>query len=209
MLFKSKKHASEAAFENASTNELLHVYYDGHRLKGLQVLDASKTTPVYNIDIKWHILKMPKLAIYSTATGNLLASVDYSMIKKRISMNYGGQAINLNAPGFWGLDYKYPSPTLNGREMTWQHKKKLDELNMVLLDDQAMPLARFIPTTWAMKKGGKIELLNSRVSGPQGGALRDEIVVTAIAVMVYRHIQRQYAATSSAASSSSAAAASS
>jgi hypothetical protein len=207
MLFKSKEKEQVAQHNDASSNNLLHVYYEGKMMRGLQVLDSSKTSQVYKIDIKQHLFKMPKLAIYSAASGDLISTVEYKSMKKRITLNYCGNEVILNAPGFWGLDYKYASPTLNGQQMTWQHQKKLDELNMALLDANAMPVARFLPSNWAMKKGGKIEILDSAINSQQAQALMDEIVVTALAVMVYRHVQRQQAGAASASSSSSAAAA--
>jgi hypothetical protein len=205
MLFKSKEKEQDAQYNDASPNNLLHVYYEGKMMRGLQVLDSSKTSQVYKIDIKQHLLKMPKLAIYSAA-GDLISTVEYKSLKKRITLDYRGSPVILNAPGFWGLDYKYASPTLSGQQMTWQHQKKLDELNMALLDANAMPVARFLPSNWAMKKGGKIEILDSAMNSQQAQALMDEIVVTALAVMVYRHVQRHQAGAASASSSASAAA---
>lgn len=75
--------------------------------------------------------------------------------------------------------------------MTWKPRSKWDELKLALLDDKAMPVARFEPTEWSTKKSGKFELLER---GVESEAVMDEVVATGLAVVCYRQLQRAAAA---------------
>ncbi|KAE8444368.1 hypothetical protein EG329_000568 [Mollisiaceae sp. DMI_Dod_QoI] len=90
------------------------------------------------------------------------------------------ESIALTSHGIFKLDYAYSSSTFPGMKMTWKHRKVVDDLDMVLLDDRAMPIARFDPTNWSLKKSGKLELLEACTAN---GAVMDEVVTTGLAGM--------------------------
>jgi hypothetical protein len=93
----------------------------------------------------------------------------------------------MTSHGLFKLDYSYESPAFGGMRMTWKPRKKTDELNMVLLDDQAIPVGRFEPSNWALKKNGKMELLGPSLKNEK---VMDEVVATCLAVIHYRQMQR-------------------
>jgi hypothetical protein len=152
-------------------------------MQGLRVYDSDKTTPLYEVELGWKKLEMK---IRSTATNNEIGTAEYHFVKTRIDTTVHGTPIRLSSQ-HWNREYTYDSPAFIGAKLTWKPQRKLDELDMVLLDEKAMPIARFMPANWAMKKGGKLEILSQSVGGQE---VMDEVVVSTLAVMYYRHVQR-------------------
>lgn len=186
---KGEKATLESTLTTART---LHVYYGSGHFRSVHVVDENKSTPVYNVDChhKW-LKSYPTLNIRSAFNNTELASISYHGWKARIDAIISGQPVILTTKGFGRVNFSYDSPALSGARVTWTAQKRLDELNMVLLDDKAMPLARFLPAGLSWKKCGRLELLNTAMTSPQ---LMDEIAITALAIMVYRHVERQNAA---------------
>ncbi len=174
---------------------LLHIYYEDKWLRKIHVLDSDKSTLLY--DIETNRLKRPDMIIHSGTNNDTIGTVKIHAFKTRIETCIHDQDIELTAGSWMKGDYSYESRILQNSKMTWEPQRKLQPLDMVLLDDKAMPVARFIPTDFAMKKAGKIELIGESANDPR---VVDEIVVTALAIMQFRHIQQRGAMAATAAS---------
>ena len=155
-----------------------------------RVLDSDKTSVVYTINNQ---SKKPQLTIQSTSTNSIIGRFVFHLLTSRIDATVHAHYFSMTSHGLFKLDYSYESPAFGGMKMTWKPRKKTDELNMVLLDDQAMPVARFEPSNWAVKKNGKMELLWMSLRNEE---VMDEVVATGLAVIHYRQMQRLVAATS-------------
>jgi hypothetical protein len=140
-------------------------------------------------------IRKPNMIIRKESANTEIGTVNFHTFSCRIDTTIGGQILSLTSRGWAGRHYEFDSPSFGNTKLAWKAQRKIDELNMALLDDRDMPIAKFIPVDWAMKKTGKIEILNDRVTTEE---MMDEIVVTALAIWNYRHIQRSAAAAASA-----------
>ena len=169
-----------------SQNRLLHIYYADKWLRKVHVLDSDKSTLLY--DVETNRLKRPDMIIRSAMTNETIGTVKIHAFRTRIETCIHDQDIELSMGSWMKGDYSYESRVLHNAKMTWETQRKLQPLDMVLLDDKAMPVCKFIPVGLTMKKAGKIELLGEVTRDPR---MLDEIVVTALAIMQYRHIQQR------------------
>lgn len=169
-----------------SSDRLLHVYYEDKWLRKIHVLDSDKSTLLY--DVETNRLKRPDMIMRSPTTHETMGTVKIHAFRTRIETCINDQDIEMTMGSWMKGDYSYESRALQNAKMTWQPQRKLQPLVMVLLDDKAMPVAKFIPVCFAMKKAGKIELLGEAAHDSR---VVDEIVVTALAIMQYRHIQQR------------------
>jgi hypothetical protein len=154
-----------------------------------RVLDSDKTSVVYTINNQ---SKKPQLTIQSTSTNATIGTFVFHTWTCRIDATVHNHSFSMTTHGLFKPDYSYESPAFGSMKMTWKPRKKTDELNMVLLDDQAMPVARFEPSNWALKKNGKMELLGPSLKNEE---VMDEVVATGLAVIHYRQMQRLVTAT--------------
>jgi hypothetical protein len=154
-----------------------------------RVLDSDKTSVVYTIDNR---SKKPHLTIQSASTNATIGTFVFHSLASRIDATIHGHSFPMTSHGLFKLDYSYESLAFRGTKMTWKPRKKTDELNMVLLDDKAIPVARFEPSNWALKKNGKMELLGPSLKNEK---VMDEVVATGLAVIHYRQMQRLVTAT--------------
>jgi hypothetical protein len=154
-----------------------------------RVLDSDKTSVIYTINNQ---SKKPQLTIQSASTNATIGTFVFHLLTSRIDATVQDHSFSMTSHGLFKLEYSYESPAFGGMKMTWKPRKKTDELNMVLLDDQAMPVARFEPSNWAVKKNGKMELLGPSLRNEE---VMDEVVATGLAVIHYRQMQRLVAAT--------------
>jgi hypothetical protein len=171
-----------------NSSRTLHIYCDGHTRRKLRVLGDDKGTELYTATMK---PRKPNMIVRKESANTDIGTVNYHTLSTRIDITVAGQTLSLTSRGWTQRHYQFDSPAFSNAKLTWRAQSKIDEMNMALLDDRDMPVARFIPVDWAMKKTGKIEFLNERVTNEE---LMDEIVVTALAIWNYRHIQRSASA---------------
>ena len=179
----------------STSNRLLHIYYDDKWLRKLKVVDSDKTTLLY--DVETNRMRRPDMIMRRGDSNDTIGTVKIHLFRTRIETYVHDQHLQLTSSSCMKGDYSYTSPALQNTTLTWQPRRKLDPLDMVLLDDKAMPIAKFSPTYWAKKKTGKIEFLGNHANDQ---SVMDEIVVTALAIMQFRHIQMRGAAAGAAAS---------
>ena len=133
------------------------------------------------------------MTIHSVSSNASIGTVNFHALTTRIDTIIHNQSVALTSHGIMKLPYSYNSSAFGGMKMTWKPRSKLDELNLVLLDDKAIPVAKFEPTNWSTHKSGKFELLERSTSN---AGVMDEVVSTGLAVIYYRQLQRLAAAIS-------------
>ena len=182
----SNNNCAYSSAQPETTGRVLHVVYTSGWLTKLQVLESDKTTALYECDT--NRLKRPDMIMRSGADNSEMGTVKIHLFKSRIETYVHGQHIPLNSGGMLKGSYSFTSPAFQNATLTWQPRRKMDPLDMVLLDDQAMPVARFLKGEYygLKKAAGQIELLGNS-AGNQ--AMMDEIVVTALAILQLRQIQ--------------------
>ena len=191
----------DSASENSLNGRLLHVYYDDWLLRSAKVLDADKTTLMYTIDLK---CRKSNMKIHSSASNSQVGEVKFHLLSSRIDTTVHSQEISLTSQGCSKQAYSYTSPARGHTTLSWKARSRWgNPLNLILFDESGLPLARFQPASWAMKKAGKLELLGS---SSESGQLMDEVVVTGLAVAQLRHQQMMATYGGSSAASSVAAA---
>lgn len=168
-------------------------YYNAHTT--VHVYDTvDKSSEAYRIDTKY---RKPQMTIRS-GIDDVVATANFHTLKGRIDMTHRGQPLTLDAHGFLGVQYSYTSAAFNGERMNWRPRKKLDDLNMVLLNEKGIAIARYKPDYRGRRRGGTLEMLSECLSSE---AAAEEVVVAALAVMHYKEAQRMSAATSAPATS--------
>jgi hypothetical protein len=173
---------SESLADSRTVYVEYHHYWNLHN--DIRVMDSDKSTDLYTIAARY---RKPQMTVHSARTNSDIATVVFHNLKTRIEMTYHGQEMVLNSGGFLGVKYSYDSPTLNGEKMMWQPRKKLDDLNMVLLNGQGIAIARYKPNYKSCKRGGALEMLAECVKNEQ---LMEEVIVMAMAVIHYKETQR-------------------
>ena len=183
--------------DGSSGGRLLHVYYDDWKMKSIRVLDSDKTTLLYSIDLK---SRKPHMRIHSGSSNSQIGEINFHLLGTRIEGTLDSRDISLTPQGFTKKIYDYTSSTFPNTTLSWKPQSKWSNpLNLVLLDANAMPVARFMPVNWSKKKAGKLELLgSSAVTGP----MMDEVVVTGLAVAQYKAQRMRTAGAASASSAS-------
>ncbi|EXJ55642.1 hypothetical protein A1O7_08571 [Cladophialophora yegresii CBS 114405] len=168
----------------------LHVQYDDYwnLHTTIHVTTANNTNPnvpteLYTIDARH---RKPQMRIRSPAQNIEVATVVFHMLKTRIDVTLRGRQFSLESARL-NMQYSYTSRAMGGEKLTWRPRKKLDPLNMVLLNGRGVAIARFKPEYWGSKRGGLLELL------PECWTTDDtmeEVLVVALAVVHWRETQR-------------------
>jgi hypothetical protein len=174
------------------SSRLLHVYCEGTIHFTIYVTNADKTSRLYAVETH---LRKPHLKFHSLLSNSAIGTADYHTFKTRIDTTIHGHSVSLNTKGSLKPGYTYMSPAFSNSQMFWEQRSKCNDLNLVLLDDKAMPVARFESVNWSVKKFGKLELLNSCLGDDK---MVDEIVVTAIALVYFKWLRNRAVATTAA-----------
>jgi hypothetical protein len=190
--------ADTGAFHEAENNDdqtrSLLVQFDNWKWRNATILDSNTKTPLYRVEC--HVRK-PQIIIRSVLESE--AGIDptgdatFHTFSSRISIRLHGHDMDLSSRGMLKDGYTYTSPTRNGEKMTWQGEKRPFDLNLVCLDEKALPVARTSFGKWSITKAGTIELAGKNVI--EEGHERDEVVLTALAV-VQQRLMVYYGATS-------------
>ncbi|KIW98104.1 uncharacterized protein Z519_01688 [Cladophialophora bantiana CBS 173.52] len=173
-----------------SESRTLHVQYQDYwnHHTTIRVLDTDPTTVIYTVDARY---RKPQMTIRSNSNDGEVATVDFHCLTTRIDMRLHGRTLSLESSGFMKTQYSYASPELGGEKMTWTPRKKLDDLNMVLLNGQGLAIARYKPNYKGPKRGGSMEMLAPCLTS---GAMMEEVIVMCLAVSHYKESQRIAAA---------------
>ena len=176
--------------ESPAESRTLQVEYDTYwnQHTTIRVTDSISAQELYTIEARH---RKPQMRILSCASNTELATVAFHALTTRIDMTLNGQPLVLESGG-WNTRYSYNSLASSGEPMTWRPRKKLDDLNMVLLNGQGLAIARFKPDYKGSKRGGSLELLAECWKTDH---IWEEVVVVALVVIHYKESQRIVSAT--------------
>lgn len=143
-----------------------------------QVTDEAKTNQFYKVELRNH---HPYLRFYSGASNDAkFGTADFNSTR-RIDMVIHDVSVFIKIVGGTNTcQFPYTSPTL-GRELTWHSPVGLATGDFVCVDENKMPLARFIQGA-GVRKMGKIEFVDERTFEQK---TIDEFIVVALAVVHY------------------------
>ncbi|KIV91389.1 hypothetical protein PV10_05933 [Exophiala mesophila] len=180
----------EAEFpESTQDSRCLRVQYDDYwsHHTTIRVLASDQDVEKYTVDAR---LRKPQMTIWSSSSGAEIATAILHSFKGRIDITINGQELTIESNGFLGGQHSYNSLTLHGEKLNWRPRKKLDDLNMVLLNNTGMAIARFKPDYRGNIRGGTLEMLNQFITTDRAA---EETVIAALAVIRYKESQRMSA----------------
>ncbi|KIW33859.1 uncharacterized protein PV07_00675 [Cladophialophora immunda] len=186
--FQPQEPFQASAADPISESRTLHIEYKDYwsQHTTIRVLDADKTTDVYTVDARY---RKPQMTIRSNASNAEVATVDFHTLSTRIDAKLHGRPVSLESSGLTRT-YSYASPELGGEKMTWTPRKKIDDLNMVLLNGQGLAIARYKPNYKGSKRGGSMEMLAPCWRSEE---FMEEVITMFLAVMHYKESQRMTA----------------
>lgn len=172
--------------ESAEESRSLRIQYDDYWSLDttIRVLDSDQDVERYTVDVR---LRKPQLTIRSSSSGAERATAILHFLKARIDMTMNGQPLTIDSHGFMGVQHSYNSLALPGERLNWRQRRKLDDLNMVLLNNTSMAIARFVPDYRGKKRGGTLEMLNQFLSTDEA---MEETLIAALAVVHFKETQR-------------------
>ncbi|KAF2668290.1 hypothetical protein BT63DRAFT_425614 [Microthyrium microscopicum] len=148
--------------------------FNGALQRNITVTTLDKSTTLYTINVR--CTRKPNLTF--TANGTTVGTSTFHTMKP-IDLTIANQTLQLKTASRMSCrKFTYASPALNGAEVTWQVNGKgvLKFPDLVALDDQAMPLGKFVFGHW-VKTAGTMEIAEGTEKREMGRALVDELVV--------------------------------
>lgn len=159
----------------------------GWRSKALQVSDVRTNAITCTIDTKF---RKPNLVFKHGEEGQQFGTTTYHTLSTKIDLDINGQSVELKPTKTFSSSYTYTSPAFNNTTLSWKCNSGWKNIDYVLLDERALPVARCSAPCFSMDFSGKIEFLESAVTSQQA---REEILITVFS-LVYLTITTYYAA---------------
>lgn len=159
----------------------------GWRSKALQVFHSKTDTTLYTVDTKF---RKPNLIFKHDDDGGKFGSTTYHSTTNRIDLEINGQSTELKPTKILSSTYTYSSPAFGNVTMTWKSVSAWKQIDYVLLDERALPVARCSAPYFSADFSGQIEFLNTRASDQQG---KEEILIGAMS-LIYLTITIYYTA---------------
>ncbi|RFU32942.1 hypothetical protein B7463_g3396, partial [Scytalidium lignicola] len=171
---------------STSQARTLHIQFDNWKWRKGTILDSDQKTELYRIECH---TRAPQIIMYSlrdsVQSPESRGEVTMHAMTSRMDIRIHNEDIKLTSRGILKDGHSYTSPALEGAKLTWQSKSKLDYLNLLCLDENAMPVARTsFANSWKATKGGTIELAGDGVV--KDGRAMDKVVLTALAMIQQR-----------------------
>ena len=177
----------EAEDKKYQTRSLV-VQHNSWMSRNSTVLDVNTKTSLYRIE---HRMWRPQITMRSVLENDSAAEpigdATFYILTSRTDIHLHGHSIELTDRGWLKDGFTYTSPTRNGEKMTWQREKGVSDLSRVCLDEKGLPVARAAFTPGGITKYGTVELLGKNVTNE--GKERDEIVLTALAMIRKRMVE--------------------
>ena len=136
-------------------------------------MENDKTTKAY--DVEGHTFSKPNIRITSGATGQDVGTVTFHHFSRSLDLVVNGTQTQLGPEGWFTRSKSFMSS--NGK-LSWKHIS-IWRGTLACVTENGEWLARFKWSTWASKKDGKLEIVNSQL--PQG--LVNELVVSGLAMV--------------------------
>ncbi|KAI9720670.1 MAG: hypothetical protein M1812_002850 [Candelaria pacifica] len=153
---------------------LLHIYHEGHSERRASIKDSSKTT-LYSIDL--HHWSKPHMVVFAGDSKNEIGTVAFHSLSSTMDLTVRGTEFSLKNDKYWTQQYSFVSRA-TGRKFRWKMESLWTMNDFVCMDEKDMPIAKFEGSTWALRKLGKIELVQGL-----DGALLDEVLMSGLAMV--------------------------
>lgn len=207
-----KKKSQFTSFEdNASTASTLapsggqkwNVRYQDWMARHGQITDVHTGVKIYEVE---HRYRKPTFSL-NNIQGQPIGTANSSKFTMRMEMSISGRDFELTPRHKISSDVSYVSPAFGGQTLTWEHGRSWTHVEYVLLDANAVPIAKFRGgSCWKCLPWGNFgdfEVFHGRTLTD---AQRDEVIATGT-TLAYRAAVNRSATSAAAISSSNAAAA--
>lgn len=174
---RSTSEVSPSPHHAPKSSRTLHVRYEGWPIDRVRVLDDDNSTILYTVQLQ---MRKPHITINSVATGAAMGTVIFHSLTTRIDTTVHSSPIILTAGGLLKNSYTYSSPALGGGKLTW--KTRNFKLDLICMDEQNMPIARFVFNNWSLRKCGTFEMIGP---GLDRVDVMEETLVTGLALVEY------------------------
>lgn len=165
------------AHHTQAPSVMLHVRYESWRTSDIHILGADNATTLYTL--KLHLRK-PQMIINSASTNATIATVTFPSFSSRIDTTVHGSPIALTSRGLLKNGHTWSSPALGNMDLAWKTKALSSDLEC--LDEQGVPVARYVFPHMSLRKAGRFELYGPEVTR---GAVMEEILVMGLAMVEY------------------------
>lgn len=186
----AKDLTSEEIGTSADESQTVHFSLKGWKSKALQVFDSNNNTILYTVDTKF---RKPNLVFKHGDDGDKFGTTTYHATSSRIDLEIKGQSVEMKPTKIFGSTYSYSSPVFGNAAVTWKSGSLWKNIDFVLLDEQALPVARCSAPYLSKDFSGKVEFLNSRASNSEA---KEEILIGAMS-LIYLTVTLYYAAIAS------------
>ena len=136
-------------------------------------MENNKTTKAY--DMERHTFSKPHIRFAAGATGHEVGAVTFRHFTRSVDLVINNNETQFEPEGWFTRSYSFMSSI--GR-LRWEHTSVWGG-TLVCVTDRGEWLARFDRSYFAMKKDGKLEIVNSQL--PQG--LVDELVISGLTMV--------------------------
>ena len=172
---------------SAPTPRTFHIYHHGLSGRKQTVMENDKTTKAY--DVERHSMSKPHIRITSGgATGHEVGAVNFHFFSRTLDLVVNGSPVQLDPAGWFTRSFTFMSSI---GKLKWEYISMWGK-TMACVTENGEWLARFDWSVWAMKKDGKLDIVNTQL--PQG--LVDELVVSGLAMVEVERRRRNNAAAS-------------
>ncbi|KAL8768480.1 MAG: hypothetical protein Q9209_005271 [Squamulea sp. 1 TL-2023] len=162
-----------------SSTRILHIYYPRTDPTNFTILDAGKSSALYNIAIR---TKRPHLTIASVASPTPIATATYHDSHSHIDPVVRGKPIKLDSCSALKSGYTYASPAFQGAKVIWK-SESTKGIDLRCVNGNGKLLARLNFDTWNLQKCGDLILMSQEASG---GQVMEEMVVMGLIMMEHR-----------------------
>ena len=158
----------------APSPRTFHIYHEGLSGRKQTVMENDKTTKAY--DVQSHTFSKPHIKITSGgATGHEVGAVTFHHFSRTLDLVINGKQTQLEPEGWFTRSFSFMSSIA---KLRWEHTSVWGG-SLACVTDKGEWLARFDRSYFALKKDGKLEIVNSQL--PQ--ELVDELVVSGLAMV--------------------------
>jgi hypothetical protein len=163
-------------------------YFNAHTT--IHVTDQQSGQEAYTVTTKY---RKPQVRV--TQGARELATANFHNFKNQIDITLADGQMLILEPSGLGRSFAYASQATGRERLTWKPRKKIDDLNMVLLNAQGVAIARYKPIYKSKKRGGMLEMTSSCFAGQ---AITEEVMVVFLCVSHRKEAMRIAAASASA-----------
>lgn len=169
-------------FQTDTPTRTMKVQYENWKERTVTVVEPDSTTPTYTIAVR--TIRKPHMT-FRNALGQEVGTANFHTLSSDIDTVVGKHELTMKMNSWRKGNYTYTSPAFAKSIITWESPNTTWRYyDLVCLDEQKMPLARFTTSTdWSTVKVGTLEILGERMATQEA---MDEIAVTGLALAQYR-----------------------